>query len=107
MKHIYTAKQLRTLSNSMYKGYFLMENTSTKLQRGIFQFIGKSTKHQGLNRRKIEWVTEINQKKTRAKKNTWLKRSTRRGASQSQTLRFWNRNVSKNVDRTMNRLFPK
>lgn len=90
-KRVHKASQLKTLSNSGYKGYFSIKTRSTKLVEGIYKFKGVGKKSSFGRTRGIEWVRETRLKTTKAKRNQWLKRSTFKGTSPGITNREWQR----------------
>jgi hypothetical protein len=98
-------KALSSLSNSGYVGLFKISNKNTKLSPGIYQFKGKGRRNKkGFLERKIIMVRDTQHPTTRAKRNQWLLRSTKKGASAQLTTRFWIRNQERILKKALDRL---
>ena len=97
---------LSTLSRTGYTGYFrVSRNSSTKLSPGIYKFKGKGRRDKttGFLNREILMVRDTQHPRTKPKRNQWLLRSSKRGASQSLTSRFWQRNQDKTLKKALDK----
>ena len=101
--------KLKHLSLSGYKGYFQVEDNSTKLPLGIYRFSGKGKKDKrtGFRKRKLIKVRNTEEKRTTPKINKWLFRSTKAGSKPSLNIRFWIRNQNRFLKKAFDRKLKK
>ena len=108
MKLINSKKSLASTGNSGYKGLWKITNKFSKLNPGIYQYVGKGTRTQnGLLKRRIEWMYDTQHPQTKATRNKWLYRSTKKGSTPALTKRFWLRNSKRFIKSALDRALKK